>query len=246
MCRVHIPMMQRTTGRAAPFSYPQRPQSTRPGPLQAGRASDAGEHLTAWDADTSKPDGFVVQLMSGDAPGSIIGRFGKWGLGQLRAGGIADNEQSCATANGGCDFVRPVSPDIGNFGMECLDPLRFACTLGKRQCVFIGTCEILATVDAPVRAGDLMDKPKINANLGLPHGLCTVDNLALQIDIPPAPSVLGETARFDRAPNGTGQPQPEAMPTVCDDIAGEADIGGLEGNPAQRAFLRGCPKTNVS
>jgi hypothetical protein len=59
MRSVDIPIMQDTTGATRPFSYPQRPQSTRSASLEAGRASDAGERFTGWSAEPSKPAGFV-------------------------------------------------------------------------------------------------------------------------------------------------------------------------------------------
>jgi hypothetical protein len=81
MRRVDIPMMRDTTGATRPFSYPQRTQSTRPTSSEAARASDTGERFPDRDADTSKPNGFVGQLMSDHAPARIIGRFGHLGFG---------------------------------------------------------------------------------------------------------------------------------------------------------------------
>ena len=53
-------MMRDPTVRTSPRSYLQATQSTWSGPLETGRARDAGEHFADGDADTSKPDGFVV------------------------------------------------------------------------------------------------------------------------------------------------------------------------------------------
>jgi len=86
MCRIapRGPIMRDTTGATRPFSYSQRTQSTRSASREAGRASHAGERFTGWDAEPSKPAGFVGQLSSGDAPTRIIGRFGQASFGQLR------------------------------------------------------------------------------------------------------------------------------------------------------------------
>ena len=86
---IDIPIMRDTTGATSPLSYPQRTQSTRTRPCETGRASHAGEPFTTWDADTSKPDGFVVQLLSDHAPGRIVGRCGKRSVCKLGAGHIA-------------------------------------------------------------------------------------------------------------------------------------------------------------
>ena len=98
MRAVDIPMMPSTARAARPFSYPQRTQSTRSRPLETDRASDAGEHFADWDADTSKPNGFVFQLMSDHAPARIVGRFGHAGFGQLRTGHIAYGDEIGAAA----------------------------------------------------------------------------------------------------------------------------------------------------
>jgi len=116
MRAVDIPVMPSTTDAARPYSYPQRTQSTRSGPLKADRASDAGEHLADCDADTSKPDGFVVQLMSDHAPTHIVGRFGYAGFGQLRTGHVANRDEVGTTDNRRGDLVRPVFANIFDLG----------------------------------------------------------------------------------------------------------------------------------
>src|SRR5687768_16526393 len=68
---VDITLMRRSTARTDPLSYPQGTESTRTGALATVRASDTGERFTACDTDTSKPVGFICQLMSDTVPGSI-------------------------------------------------------------------------------------------------------------------------------------------------------------------------------
>ena len=133
LCSVDVPIMRHTTRATRPRSYPQRPQSTRTRPRETGRASDAGEHFTDWDADTSKPDGFVGQLVSEHAPASIIGRFGERSFHQLDAGDVTHGDEPGTSGNGGRGFVRPVLADVLDLGVDGRDSRLFAGALGKRQ-----------------------------------------------------------------------------------------------------------------
>ena len=118
---------------------PSVPQSTRTRPRETGRASDAGEHFTDWDADTSKPDGFVGQLVSAHAPARIIGRFGEAGFDQLDAGDVTHGDEPGTSGNGGRDFVRPVLADVLDLGVDGRDRgflrARWARPTGLHRCV---------------------------------------------------------------------------------------------------------------
>jgi hypothetical protein len=117
MRAVDISVIPSTTDAARPHSYLQRTQSTRSSPPKADRARDAGEYLADCDADTNKPDSFVVQLMSDRAPARIVGRFGHAGFGQLRTGQVANRDEAGTTDNCCDDFVRPVSANIFDLGV---------------------------------------------------------------------------------------------------------------------------------
>src|SRR5688572_3817888 len=100
--------MNNTACCTTPLSYQQVTQSTWTCPLETDRASHRAERFTDWDADTSKPDGFVVQLVPTHAPASIVGRFGEGGFGQLHTGHVPHGNEACPSGNGRHDLVRPI------------------------------------------------------------------------------------------------------------------------------------------
>ena len=61
--------------------------------------------------------------------------------------------------------------DVGNLRLDRLGALLLACQLGHRKGLFMSTGEILAAIDDPIGAGDLVDQPQVNADLCLPNGL---------------------------------------------------------------------------
>jgi hypothetical protein len=164
---IDIPMMLGTTVGARPHSYQQVTQSTRTRPLETDRASHRAAHFTDWDADSSKPDGFVVQLLSAHAPASIIGRFGEARLGELHAGHIPDGNEPGTSGNGGGDLMRPVFPGVRDSGVQRLDALAFPRPLGQSQLGFIGPRQVLSAVDDAIGAGDLLTESQINTELRL-------------------------------------------------------------------------------
>jgi len=236
MCSIDIPIMRDTTRATRPFSYPQCTQSTRPRPLQAGRASHTGEHLTTWDADTSKPDGFVVQLMPAHAPARIVGRFGEGGFDQLRTGHVPHSDEPGTPGDLRRDFVRPVLTAVADFGMQRLDALLFASPLRQRQGVFVLPRQVRSAVDHAIGAGDLLGQAQVNADFGVSGRLRAVCDLALQVDIPAATGVLGEAPGFDRPFDSTRQPQAKKPTTEANAVSVEVDGLIGKGYPAERAF----------
>ena len=207
MRRVDIPMMRDTTGATRPFSYPQRTQSTRPTSSEAARASDTGERFPDRDADTSKPNGFVGQLMSDHAPARIIGRFGHLGCGHLGTGDIAHRDERVMAGNGRRNLVRPVFANILDFGVNRLDTVLFPGPLRHRQIVFVLARQVLPVVDDSIGTRDLIFQAQVN-----PHGiqakleLGLVFDLAVQIEVPAPTGVLREAAEFDPAADTTREP----------------------------------------
>lgn len=88
-----VTLMNASTIRATPDSDPQRPQSTRPGPLQTGRASDTGVSFVDFTIAHAKPHGFIDKLCLEVGPTGIIDGFGEARLDQLRTGDIPDHSQ---------------------------------------------------------------------------------------------------------------------------------------------------------
>lgn len=71
--RVDIPIMQDTARGTTPGSDAELTQSTRPGACATGRASLARQVFWPWHTDTSKPIGFICQLVPDRVPGRIVG-----------------------------------------------------------------------------------------------------------------------------------------------------------------------------
>lgn len=185
--------------------------------------------------------------MSDDAPGRIIGRFGQLRLGQLRTGHIAHDDALGASGDGGRDLVRPVFALILDLGVNGLNALFLARALRQGQLVFVLTGEVLAAIGvAHVGAGDLVFDTQIDANLCLPHRLCCVFNLALQVDVPASTGVLGEAAFFDHALDVSGTPQAKQATGVPDGIADEFDAVHFERYPAQMPLAAAPGKTTLA
>src|SRR5207253_2270558 len=118
------------------------------------------------------------------------------------------------SGNSGRRFVCPVGAGMGNLGLDGLDALLLVRSLGHGKGLCIPTCEIGATIDDAIGAGDLRRQPQVNPEVKMPRWFLGINNLALEVDMPPATSILAETARFHDAPNGAREPQAEAMPAV--------------------------------
>ena len=72
MGRVDVSIMRGTILRTRPYSYAQRPQSTRAGSVEAARASNAGPGFVDFAVGRSKPHGFVVQERAKLTPPGVI------------------------------------------------------------------------------------------------------------------------------------------------------------------------------
>jgi hypothetical protein len=119
------------------------------------------------------------------------------GFGKPGTGDIANRNQACTVHNGCGRFVRPVFAAIGDLGMDGFDALLLACTLGHRHGVFIGARQVVSGVRfIEVAALELIRRPQINTNLSIPQRYAGVLNLALDVDVPAATGILGETPSF--------------------------------------------------
>ena len=240
MSAVDIPVMPRATGATRPLSYQQVTQSTRPCPLETSRASNRAEHFADWDTDTSKPDGFVCQLMSAHAPASIIGRFGEAGFDELGTGHIAHGNEARTPGTIGGRFVRPVLAGVLDFGVDGRDPFLFAGTLRHGQLRFRGACHVLTAVDDAIGAGDVFAQSQVNTDLGMSERFGPCSHCALQVDVPTSACVLTEAPGLDGAFNRTRQPQAKDTSAKADCIPSYANGLVGEGNPAERP-LAGTP-----
>ena len=236
MRRVDVPVMRHTTRATDPFSYPQRTQSTRSGPRETGRASHAGELFAHWDAGTSKPNGFVVQLVPDHTPASIIRRFGKACFGQLDTGHVTHGDQFRAAGNSGRDLMRPVLPGVLNLRLHGGGAFLFPGTLRHGQCGFMVARQVLTAVDHAIRTRNLLRQAQVNAYFRMAQRVRAVCNRALQVDVPTATGVLREAPGFDRACHWTRQPQAEGAPKIHHSIADEFNGTDLERHPTQRAL----------
>ena len=237
MCSIDIPIMRDTTRATRPFSYQQVTQSTRTRPLKTNRASHRAERFTDWDAGTSKPNGFVGQLMSAYAPARIIGRFGQAGFGELDARHVTHGDEPRTPGNGRRDFVRPVLAGVLDLGVQGRDAAFFAGTPSQGQSVLIGASQVIPAVHDPIRAGNLVAQSEVNADLGLPKRFATVGNLAVQVNIPAATAILREATRFDLACDFAREPEMEKATAVFHGVANQTNAAHLEGYPTKRAFM---------
>ena len=174
--------------------------------------------------------------MSDTVPGSIIGRFRKGGLGELGAGHITNNDQFGASGNRRCCLVRPVETCIGNLGLDRFDALLLVRPLGHREGLFMLKRQILPAIDNAIKTGDLTLQAKVNTQVEMSNRLCSIRDLALHVDIPASSRILRETARLDDTLDGPRQPQAKPVSAVRDRVVLQADIGGLERNPAERTL----------
>lgn len=239
MRRVEIPLMRSTAGRAAPFSYPEVTQSTRPCPRETDRASDRREPFVDLHVACSKPKGFVVQEHTGDAPSGIVGRFGKPRSGELCAGDVAHGNEPRLPGNRRGDFMRPVLTDIGDFGMQRFHALLFPGALGYGQFGGIVPCDVGATERLfEMRTCHLIGEAQVDTDLRRCWRANQLGHLAREIHIPASTSVLAEAAGFHLAQDGPRQPQAKALAAIGERTTLQADTRGFEGNPGQRALAR--------
>ena len=237
MCAIDVALMLNTTDGTRPHSDGKLSQSTRAGALAAVRASTACPRFVDLHVLRSKPEGFVSQERAGDAPGGIIGRFGKAGFGEFRTGHVAHNDQAGHPGNGGGDLMRPVLPDVGDFGMEGLGTPRLPRSLCLRQRLRIVPGDIGTGERCwKVRTGKLISHPEVDADVGRSRRPMQVWDLTLEAHVPSPPAVLCETAGCDGPDDRTGQPQTEVLTAVGHGIASQANAAGLERNPAARAL----------
>lgn len=241
-------MMRDTTVRTRPPSYPQRSNATRTCLLETSRARDAGEHFADWHADTSKPNGFVVQLMSDHMPACIVGRFSHAGLGEFRTGHIADSNTIGTPDNLGRDLVRPVLTGVFDLGVDGFDALFFARPLRHRQLIFVVAREVFPAVRlVHVRAGNLIFQAKVDPHrIQAKFQLRFVHHGALKIDVPASPVVLAEAAFFDCAFDLSRQPQAKEATGISDGITDELDAVGFERYPAQGTLAAAPPQTALA
>lgn len=241
LSRIDISIMRDTTLATSPVSYPQCTQSTRSRPLQAGRASYAGERFANWHTKPSKPTGFVLQLGSGHVPTRIIGRFGKTGFDQLGTRDIAHIEKRRPLHNLSGDLMRPVFSNMFNLGLQGRYPLFFAGTLGFCQLLGIRARDVFAAMFDAIGAGNLVFEAQVDAN-GIKRQLKLggIRSLALERDIPTATSILDKTAGLDLTLDFTREPQSKDATEITHCVFNELDGSGFEGYPAQR-FLAATP-----
>lgn len=234
MCSVDIPIMRDTTDATRPFSYPQRPQSTRPGLLKTGRASDAGAGFIDFAVVHPQPIGLVFQECAKLMPTGIVDRLRHAGFGKFRAGDIAHDDQLGA-ANDLCGFlVRPVFAGVFDLGVKGSHPAFLACTLRHGQIVCVAAREVFPVVLSPIRTRCLIFETQINANLSITKRRTCVFDFTLEVDVPTSTSVLGEASGFDVALDRARQPEFKGSPKVGDRVACNLQESGLERHPAQR------------
>jgi hypothetical protein len=209
--------------RTRPLSYQQVTQSTRTRSVETDRASHRAERLTDWDADTSKPDGFVCQLMSAHAPASIIDRFGETSLHESSAGHVTNGDEPGTPGNGCCDLVSPVLPCVHDLGVDGFDTLFLPGSLGfgERVCVLSG--QVLPGIDDPIGASDVFTQTQVNADLSMSEWFGTLNYFALQVHVPATACVLGEASGFESPFDRTRQPQAKNTATKVDFIPSYAD-----------------------
>lgn len=238
--------MRDTTVRASPCSYPQRSNAAWACSFETGRARDAGEHFTDWDAGTSKPDGFVFQLVPYHAPARIVGRFGHARFGEFGAGDIADIDAPGASGDGGRGFVRPVLTAVFDLGVDGLHTLLFTGSLGHSQFIFVLARQVLAAVCRAIGAGDLIGEAKVNADFRITKRVSAVFHFAVQVDVPTPTGVLGEAAELDSATNRARQPQSKTPFTKDNGIAFEPNRLIVKRYPAQCALAAAPGKANLA
>jgi len=174
--------------------------------------------------------------MPDHAPACIVGRFGHPGPGQFGTRYIAHDDVLGASGDGGRNLVRPVLAHILDLGVDRLNTLLFPGPLRHGQLVFDLAHEVVAAVELAIGAGDLIGEPQVDADLAVANGFDGVCNLALEVDVPTATGILGETAFFELAFDVAGQPQSQETTAVPDGITPQLDAIGFERYPPQRTL----------
>ena len=222
--------------RTRPHSYAQCPQSTRPGAMQADRASDTGPAFVDFAVNHSKPFGCVFQECAKGSPTGIVGRCGEPGVGQPGTRYIPHGNQP-----GPCDdcrglFMRPILAAIGHLGMHRFGPFDLPGTLYLGQNGGIVPGDIASRHWLLlIRTGELVFQPQVNADLCLSCGKSGVFYFALEIHVPVPPNILGEAPSFEAPCEWPREPEAKALPGVGDRIVSDLDAAPFERHPAQRA-----------
>ena len=234
MCRIDIPIVSRATDATRPFSYPQRPQSTRSRLGKTSRASDAGAGFVHFAVGHSQPIGLVFQKYAKLMPTGIVDRLGEVGFRKAGTGDIANgNQLGAANDLGGC-LVRPVLADVFNLGVNGSYPAFLAGTLRHGQFIFVAAREVFPVVFETIGARRLICKPQVNADFRVTLRCARVFNFALHVHIPAASRILREASGLGFAGKGTRQPEPEAATEIDHRVIFKVQKADLERDPAER------------
>ena len=236
MCSIDIPIMKGTTDATRPFSYPQRPQSTRSGLGEADRASDAGAGFVDFAVVHPQPTGLVFQKCAKLMPTGIVDRLGEAGFGEARTGDIANHDQLGA-ANDLCRFlVRPVLAGVFGLGMDGGDPAFLAGTLRHGQIIFVAAREVFPVVFETIGARRLIFEPQVNADLRFPLGRLRVFDFALDVHVPATTGILRKASGLGFACERTRQPEAKAATEINNRVVLKPKKADLEWHPTERVF----------
>ncbi len=98
------------------------------------------------------------------------------------------------------------------------------------------TRQMLPAIDDAIGAGTLVCQTQGNAQGQMSARLLGISDVALQSDVLASPGILREAPGLDGALDWTRQPQTKMRAAVRDRIALELEVGGFEGNPAERTL----------
>ena len=96
--------------------------------------------------------------------------------------------------------------------------------------------QLLPAIYDAVRAGNLTFQTKVDAKVQMSDRLVCISDFALKIDVPASTGIVGKAPSLDGALDWAREPHAEAMSVVGDRVVFQTDVGGLEGNSAERAL----------
>jgi hypothetical protein len=230
--------MYRTAITASPFPYSKVCDTFRPriGQSATIRADLGGETFVHFLEPHAMLNSLVHELRSERRPTGIKNRLCHTGSGQCCGVDVANDNIIEPAHKSGRALVQKISPTIGDFIVDRLDPSRFVRTLRYRQFGFgvavnARRCDLIA-----VRQRGKIPQAQINANTTYWHPRHRLHNFQNDVQVPVASAVPGKIGSIRDFPVGQRARVKDAkgITRKSESVTLPFQFTPLQRNPAQR------------